>query len=407
MVFQLPAGAATAPSEGLAPILTLIGGGAVEESAGIAAAGLVGPEGPILVVLGGILTQLLGSSGKSAQDVQNAINTALNANIAGNNQRQLNFGAQVYSAFKVNAILAENTAGAAYHAGQAVMRLRFYVGLLDGLVGGSVSRDELVADITSIEQQLSTLTTFTIQNLQAEQAARAGGIAQAESQATAQVQQAEQQAYNEAVAVLNQAVNEARVDSNTVVQWVQQVITDVFNDLRLEANQINLALSTLEMYVTQAVNDALLYAEQAVTQGIASFQAEQSQQLITTLTPTWAGTADSANQATDELVQQHPDEANNLYHMLDSVPGDMVSAIAGLSVGLKTATQALNDCALPMCKDAGKWAKDLGKLNGILGDGALLAFIVAAAHDPKGVAQAVKNIAEPPLHAVYDAAKGL
>jgi len=374
------------------PALTLLPGGATEEAVGIASAGLIGPEGPILAILGGVLTELLGNNNAAAQRVQDAINTALAANVAGNTQQMLNWGSLAYSMWKVNAALDEDAASAAWQAAQAFVRLRNDLTLLTENTAGVVSESELVADVNSIEAQLSTLTQFTIQNIETEQATRAAQIDQVTQALQAGLAQMAAQAAADAQAAQATAEAVSTAQAQDVEKWTEGVVAEVSADLSSVVAQINADLATLSAYVSTIAAQAEAYAQTATEQGLGSLQAGQATQVVTTLSPGWAGTAQSANQAAETLTQEHPEEAQNLSLVPTSTPADAAAAIGALATIARTATQALNDCALPNCNLKNSLANQAKNLLNAAGDGALLAALVYAATDPTEAAHDIERI---------------
>jgi len=389
--YQGPTAVANDP--GLATAIPFLGDMSSEvEAVGVASAGLIGPEGPILAILGGVLTEVLGGGNANAQRVQNAINNALAANIAGNTQNQLNWGASTYAAFKVTALLSEDTAGAAWAGAQALARL---ASRFDGSPSaGTVSAIEaqIASAFNDIAITGNQVRAYADQAVANEAAVRQQEINDAEAftQNMATLQREEYTALAAEAQANAEAV--ARSDSEALLTYAQQLGAQILADLTNEINQVNAALQAIEAFVTGGLSEVAGYAENATATGLANLQAGQNTQLISTLSPGWAGTAESANQAAESLTQEHPEEAANLNLMTTMVPEDATAAIAGLAVGLKTATQALNDCALPNCNLKNNAASQLKNLFNAAGDGALLAALVYAAGHPTDAAHDIERI---------------
>ncbi len=389
---------------GLADVIDLFGGGSfTAEAAGVEASAAIGPEGPILVILGGVLTELLGNNNATAQRVQQAINTALAANVAGNTQNALNFGAATYGAWKANTTLLEDTSTAAFAAAGALVRLKTRLDAVQAGTAGAASQADLAADVNGIEAQLEFLTNFFNTKTDAESQARIDGDEILNSYAEQLYNLAIAHADAQAAGALAQAVLESRTDAQSVEAWVTQIVGEVNTEFSTLIAQLDSALTQLEAYVTNGLTAAEGYAQTAAEAGLTSLQTGQNQQLVSTLSPGWAGLAESANTATETLVQEHPEEAGNLNLIPSSVPSDAPAAIAGLAVGLKTVTQALNDCALPNCNLKNSIANDLKSLLSAAGDGVLLAFLIYAATHPDQAASDVQRVLTPIGNGIADA----
>lgn len=357
--------------------------------------------------LGGVLTEALGGSPASQNLVQDALNRAWDANAPILDQQVTEWGEVIYATWAPTAVLEENLRDTLVLTAQALQRIKGAVVANGPAPGAPPLQQQIIDDANAIEAQLQQLQQWAAQGfvIAAGEAAQAqanaeafaqAGIDQAEAQATAQIQQA-----------LDQAIQQATTDSQLVEQWVQQIIAEVNVDLTNLINEVNAQLQTLETYIATGVSQAEAFAQTATEQGLANAQAQQSQQLITTLSPGWAGTAESANAATEALVTEHPEEAQNVELVPTATPPDLITAVAGLGTIMKTVTQTLNDCALPNCNIKNKVANDLKNLFGSAEAGLVLGLLVYCATDPTGAAHDAERVVTTAGETIVNAARSV
>ena len=381
------------------------------EAAGIAASTLVGPEGPIIAVLGGVLvnvlSSVLGGQGPAISKVQAAIDQALAANVAGNTQQQLDMGAQVYGEYKISALLAEASAGAAYAAAQAMQRVTASAATASDL---SLRTDvitwftQLENAINAVRAQNLAMVEGQIGQLRGDTIAWIDQLNLATQQARAQLS-ASDRAYTDGEVA--GAAAQARHDAQVIEGWV----TTVAADLIAYADQLN-ATTTAELQAVEAwaqgqIVQANQYAEQAAADAGNQAMANLSQETSTALAPVWAGTAESVNAATSTLATQHPDQASGLSLLSTSVPVDAATALAGLAVSVKTLAQTATDCALPNCASKNKLGHDLSSIAKLFSAGLFMAFIEESVRDPSGTAHDVIDVLGPIADPITSAVKSL
>jgi hypothetical protein len=81
-----------------------------------------------------------------------------------------------------------------------------------------------------------------------------------------------------------------------------------------------------------------------------------------------------------------------------------LTAVGAITIPL---TQYVERCGIPMCKNLNGFGAELQALLGLIGEGALLAFIIEAATHPEATADDTQAIATDIISPVFDAVKAI
>jgi hypothetical protein len=335
---------------------------------------------PLTRWLGGILTTLQGGGTANAIKVINAINTATAANTAAGNFSPTEAAELFTALWHPNAILLQDTAGVVDSLAAALYTV----------VKADLPFVELLAAQAAANAQANAIHVAT-ELVGTESYYRIAGDLQtletAEANAAAQVQALQQWATQglEAEGGYSQGL------AQTILQYVDQEATTLTTEL------VNLETYTREQITLtrqQAANDAADTANEAVAATNTSVQ--------TTLKPVWAGTAESINTATTMLTAEHPEDDTTVTSVSPITPPDVATAILGLTQAVHTLAKTATTCALPECTAKNRLGKQANNIAGLLGDGAMLAFLTYIITEPQAAASETWDVARDIVSPIYD-----
>lgn len=211
----------------------------------------------------------------------------------------------------------------------------------------------------------------------------------------------------------NSAQRSARVTatglsrSDTVARYADTLATDVATFTEQETAHLRSELQSVTDWADQQITQTRSQAATDAANSANTAIADQNRTVSTTLAPIWAGTAESMNQAGTDVAQLVPAVAPTLTAVPTDVPPDLATALQGITNGLRSVSTAVDNCALPNCSEKNKLAKQAKTIGALIGDGVMLAFLLAAITEPTATAAASIDVVETIVTPVVDAVKAV
>jgi hypothetical protein len=218
------------------------------------------------------------------------------------------------------------------------------------------------------------------------------------------------------------ALNDIATTGNQVRQYAYDLTMGALNDLAITGNQVrqyafdlvNSVGSAIERDLATAIDGVisrLLNLQEWTTQSIrAAYDAvfaNLGNQVSQELGGIWDGIATPAEQAVQGIAAEYPDIAASLRNIPLTVPADIVGALTAVGAITIPLSTYVERCGIPMCKSLSGFGNELQALLGLVGDGALLAFIIEAATHPETAADDTQAIAMDIINPVVDAVKAI
>ncbi len=194
--------------------------------------------------------------------------------------------------------------------------------------------------------------------------------------------------------------NDIVATSQQIEGWVTSSINDVV--AQIEQNISNL---------TDSVTQRLLAIEQWTTQSITDAYnqvfSNLGNQVASELGGIWEAISTPAESVVQGIAAEYPSVASGLQNIPLTVPGDIVGAITAIGAITIPLTTYVEQCGMPMCNDLSGFGKELQALLGLVGEGAMLAFLIEAILYPETVAEDVYSVGNDVVTPVYDVVRSL
>lgn len=218
------------------------------------------------------------------------------------------------------------------------------------------------------------------------------------------------------------ALNDIEITGNQVRQYAFDLAVSLGQDIVATTGQIETwvsgqifdvgaAIESQLATLTDSVIARLLSLQEWTTQSIqaayAAVFANLGNQVTQELGGIWDDVATPAEAVVQGIAAEYPDLASQLRNIPLTVPGDIVGALTAVGAITIPLTQYVERCGIPMCKNLSGFGAELQALLGLVGDGALLAFIIEAATNPEAAADETQSIATDIINPIVDAVKGL
>jgi len=195
--------------------------------------------------------------------------------------------------------------------------------------------------------------------------------------------------------------------ANTISATLVTAETFAYNIGVSLADTIEREIATL----TDSVIAKLLALQDWTTQSIAAAYAavftNLGNQVTQELGGIWDTVATEGDAAVQGIAAEYPDIASQLRNIPLTVPGDIVGALAAVGAITIPLSTYVERCGIPMCKNLSGFGNELQALLGLVGEGAMLAFIIDAIEHPEQVANDTQAIATDIISPVYDIFRSL
>lgn len=159
-------------------------------------------------------------------------------------------------------------------------------------------------------------------------------------------------------------------------------------DLR---NDVNGAVSAINGTMRNLYNDALAYADKAAAAAAGKALSAVTADARSELAAVWPSITSAVAGAATAAEGDFADVTAQLRAASKAVPVSIPGALAAIGALAVPMIKLAEDCTIPNCKNLSQLGRDFQSLLGLVEDGALLAFVVEAIHDPSGTADSVAS----------------
>lgn len=206
-------------------------------------------------------------------------------------------------------------------------------------------------------------------------------------------------AYAFSLALYNQMLAYA----NAVLANAYAYAAAIFYQLAGSIASLDANLRALLGLAVQSLESQIIAVEQRLTALIQAYVAAAEKDIITivdgaavvSLQDIWPNLITDVDGILAEIPQELIDIRDQIATIPRAIPQSLLDALTGLGTLAIPLLRYLKECGVPMCRDLHGLSDLFGGLNSLETDAALFGLIALAAHDPKGAAQSIVDIAGP------------
>jgi hypothetical protein len=206
--------------------------------------------------------------------------------------------------------------------------------------------------------------------------------------------------YNLAVAFAQGIVNALRAEVHALFGQAINWANHVYNlAVALATRLVAAAVADLTRLITAArveayklFIDAKDFATKVANLAASTAIAALNGAMVTDIAHVWPQIQVAIDDVVDVAADGFSDVVTDLKGIAREIPRDIPAALAATSAIALAGLRLAKDCTMPNCRNLSGFGNELQALLAIIGDGALIALIAEAAHDPEGTGRMVHEL---------------